>query len=118
MLIAIAILFFTLTKNRPVAKVKDYLWDGNKSIMLFLNKNSYYTNGMLVSIYIKEDRRTTLCAVGHVNMDPEGKRVHIQVLHQIDTVAMGRIRNSRNMCKKYLVKPSITQNDVLGISWK
>lgn len=117
-LIAIALTFFFLTKKRPIERVKDYSWEDNKPVMLFLNKNSYYSSGMLVSIYMKEEGKTTLCAVGHVNMDPEGKKVHIQVLHQIDTSAMAKIRSSRKKYSKFFVKPSVTQKEIMGINWK
>lgn len=117
-LIAIALTFFFLTKKRPIERVKDYSWEDNKPVMLFLNKNSYYSSGMLVSIYMKEEGKTTLCAVGHVNMDPEGKKEHIQVLHQIDTSTMAKIRSSRKKCSKFFVKPSVTQKEIMDINWK
>ena len=115
-LVLIAIAFTILSKNRPVEKVKDYSWEDNKPIMLFLGKNSYYSNGMLVSVYIKEEGRPTLCAIGRVNMDPEEKGVHIQILHQIDRSAIAKIRISGKKYKKFIVKPSVTRKDILGIA--
>ena len=115
-LVLIAIVFAISTKNRLVEKVKDYSWEDDKSIMLFLCKNPYYSNGMLVSVYMKEEGRSILCAIGHVNMDPEDKGVHIQVLHQIDRGAMAKIRNSKGKYKKFFVKPSVSQKDILGIT--
>lgn len=117
-LVLTAIVFTILSKNRPVEKVKDYSWECNKPILLFLNKNSYYSNGMLVSIYIKEGRRPILCAIGYVNMDPEEKGVHIQVLHQVNKSAMEKIRTSRVKYKSFFVKPSVTHEDIMGIDWK
>lgn len=117
-LAGVAIAFFILTRKRPIEKVRDYSWEDNKPMMLFLDKNTYYSNGMLVSIYAKEGRETKLCAVGHVNMDPEEKKVHIQVLHEIDANAIAKIRNSPREYKRFFVKPSVTQNTIVGINWK
>lgn len=117
-LIVVAVALLLLSKNRPIAMVKDYSWEDNKSIILFLNKNTYYANDMLVSIYMKEENRTTLCAIGYVIMDPEDKRLHIQVVHQVDANTMAKIRSSPKRYKNYFIKPSVTQKDILGISWK
>ena len=57
-LIIVAVALLLMSRNRPIAKVKDYSWEDNKDIMLFLNKNAYYTNDMLVSVYMKEENRT------------------------------------------------------------
>lgn len=117
-LLGIATVFSFLTKNRLVEKVTNYSWEENKPLMLFLHKNPYYSTGMLVSIYLKDEDSKILCAIGHINTDPDGKRVHVQVLHQIDARAMNKIRSSRKKYKYFFVTPSVTQKDIMGIDWK
>lgn len=117
-LIIVAVALLLMSRNRPIAKVKDYSWEDNKDIMLFLNKNAYYTNDMLVSVYMKEENRTTLCAIGYVKLDPEDRLLHIQVVDQVDANTMAKIRSSPKRYKHFYIKPSVTHKDILGINWK
>ena len=112
-----AIAFVFLSRSRPLAKIKDYSWKNKKDIMLFLNKNTYYSPNMLVSIFSKENNQPTLCAIGYVKPDPEDKILHIQVLQQIDTCATEKIRSSAKSYKKFFILPYVTANDISSIEW-
>lgn len=118
-LIMVSVGFLFLSKNRSVGRVINYSWeDSSKPIVLVLNNNPHYCIDMLVSVYIKEDVKLTLCAIGHVIPDPEGKKLHVQIIHQVDAIKMAKIRYSHEMSRHYFVKPSVTQQDVSVINWK
>ena len=116
-LISIAIVFHFISKNRPTSNVTDYLLEENNRITLILNKNIYYSIDMLVSIYMRDENRSILCAIGYVKSDPEDKKLHIQVVHNIDIKTMEKIRQSSKSYKRFFVKPFVTQNDISKVEW-
>lgn len=116
-LAVIALALFYLTKDRPKAILKTYSWENNKPIILSLKKNSRYSSDMLVSIYLKEeDTPDAVCAVGYVLSDEETK-LYVQVIHQIDEVAMSKITHSPRHYKRFYVLPYAKLSDVSAIGW-
>lgn len=114
----IAIGFHFLTKDHPVAKVKDYCWEDNSNCILFTNKNNYYFTDMLVSIYMQGEGSPKLCAIGYVKTDPKERRLHVQVIHKIDAKAMDKIKITPKKCREFFIKPSVMQNDISVIKWE
>ena len=119
MIVLLAIIFHKISRDRRVAKVKDYLWGEREDacITLISNKNTYYLTGMLVSIYTESERCPILCAIGYVKSDPKNSNLHIQVVHQIDPRAMSEIRNSPKSYKRFFAEPSVKQKDISTIKW-
>lgn len=119
-LILIAIAYVFLSRNRPIARVKDYSIENNE-IMLFLDNNAYYSDNMLVSIYMKEETKTVLCAIGYVKPKPvpdtKDKTLHIHVLHPINNDAMRKIGCSAKQYKRFFVIPSVALNDLPSVKW-
>ena len=117
LVVASFVIFFLMRDHRE-AKVKNYCWDENGSITLILNKNKFYSVDMLVSIYVKDERRKVLCAIGYVKKDPDDKKLHVQIVHQTDKSKMEQIRRSATKYKSYSIAPTVTHSEVIKINWK
>ena len=78
----------------------------------------FASTDMLVSIYMQDEGIHTLCAIGYVKMDPRARQLHVQVVHKIDVKAMERIKSAPKKCRRFFIKPSVTQNDISVIKWE
>lgn len=117
-LVFIAIALFLVSSDSAIAKVTDYSWEEGKPILLFCNKNTYYTIDMLVSVYYKVDNKCILCAIGCVVADPTKESLHIQIIHRIDRNTFEKIKISTQQHKHFFIFPSVTPKDIQNIKWK
>ena len=117
-LILASLAIFFLVRDHREAKVKNYCWDENGAITLILNKNKFYSIDMLVSIYVKDEGRKVLCAIGYVKKDPDDKKLHVQVVHQTDKGKMEQIRRSAKQYRSYSIAPCVTHSEVIKINSK
>jgi len=117
-IIILTVIILLFMRQHSEAKVKNYCWGEDGSVTLILDKNAYYSFDMLVSIYVKDENRKEICAIGYVKNDPDGNDLHVQVVHHINRSKMEQIRNSAKQYKRYSIAPAVMHSDVIKINWK
>lgn len=98
----------------------DYFWEDDERPTLFVKKNEYFKDNSLVSIYMREDNKTLLVAIGFVISEPEERRKNIQinVFKYIDENTLRKIKVTKRSYKKFCVKPDVRYSDISGIDFR
>ena len=102
------------------SKVVDYFWVDDERPTLFIKKNKYFRDNALVSIYMREDHKAILVAIGFVISESGERRKNIQinVFKYIDENTLRRIKVTKKNHKKFFVKPDVRYSDISGIDFR
>ena len=102
------------------SKVVDYFWVDDERPTLFIKKNKYFRDNALVSIYMREDNKAILVAIGFVISESGERRKNIQinVFKYIDENTLRRIKVTKKNHKKFFVKPDVRYSDISGIDFR
>lgn len=103
--------------DSDIAKIVDYSWEKDTQPVLFIKKNAYFKDNSLVSIYLKEDNKKTLAAIGFVINEEDEKNLQINVFKLISDGTMHKINNNKTNYKKFFVKPYVRYQDINGINF-